>query len=117
CGRSCSCGCGDLPGFSLHRLRALAFGTPRSTLTAGLAAAATRATTTCATSTGTAPATAAPGVVRRALLACLAEDLADALALGRIGFHAFARLARQRRHQFLGDGLRRDLLLDVGLDV
>src|SRR5690606_38297869 len=101
CGR-CGCGCGRgcrrLLGSCHHRRGVLAFGTPRTTLAARFSTAATRATTTRATTTGTPPATAAPGVVRRALLACLAEDLADALALGRIGFHAFARLARQRRH-------------------
>src|SRR5690606_2265853 len=60
---------------------------------------------------------AAARVVGRALLARLAEDLADALAFGGLSLHAFARLARQRDQQVLGDRLGGDLLVDVGLDV
>src|SRR5690606_11969335 len=88
------------------------------------AAAAFTATTPTATraalaapAAGAGAATAAPGLVRRALLARLAEDLAHALALGRLGFHAFARLARQRGQQLGGHRLGGDLLFDEGLDV
>src|SRR5690606_15173407 len=64
-----------------------------------------------------AAATAAAGLVGGALLAGLPEDLADALAVGRFGLDALARLARKRGQQFGGDRFGRDLLLDVGLDV
>src|SRR5690606_35839234 len=70
------------------------------------------------TATATLAATAAAArILGGALLARLAEDLADALALFGFQLHAFARLARQRGQEFRGDRLGRDLLLDVGLDV
>src|SRR5690606_41745693 len=69
------------------------------------------------TATGAGAATAATGLVGRALLARLAEDLAHAFALGRVGFHALARLARQGGQQLGGHRLGRDLLFDEGLDV
>src|SRR5690606_17579834 len=62
---------------------------------------------------------AAARVVGGTLLARLAEDLADAVAVVVHAFarNRFARLARQRHQQFLPHRLGRDLLLDVGLDV
>src|SRR5690606_9885987 len=79
----------------------------------------TLAAPTAATGARTPRATpAAPArVVRGALLARLAEDLADALAVLRLELDTLARLARQRGHQLPGHRLGRDLLLDEGLDV
>src|SRR5690606_33663665 len=65
--------------------------------------------------TAAAPASAAL-FVRGALLARLAEDLADAFFFPVIG-RALAPGPRQRDQQFRGYRLDRDLLLDVGLDV
>src|SRR5690606_34857563 len=79
-------------------------------LTGALATAAARPAALAA-------ATAAAGLVGGALLAGLPEDLADALAVGRFGLDALARLARKRGQQFGGDRFGRDLLFDVGLDV
>src|SRR5690606_26437697 len=75
------------------------------------------ATAAAATATGRLARAAAARILGSALLARLAEDLADAFALGGFDLHAFARLARQRDQQVLGHRLGRDLLLDVGLDV
>ncbi len=63
------------------------------------------------------------GLLRGFLLAHLAEDLADAFAIGIFifpvgsGRQRRTRGARQRGHQFRGDLTDRDLLLDIGLDV
>src|SRR5690606_32018319 len=88
----------------------------RSTLATCLAAAgAARAAR--AVAGALAAAAAATRVLGGALLARLAEDLADALALFGLELHALARLARQRLQQLGAHRLRRDLLLDEGLDV
>jgi hypothetical protein len=88
------------------------FGTrPAGTLLApwaGIAAATAGARTAAA-------AAAAALLVGGALLARLAEDLADALDL--LAGDPLARLARQRLEQVRVDLLDRDLLLDEALDV
>src|SRR5690606_12155161 len=98
-----------------------AFGTrrtrlARTTLAAAFATFAPRTARTAGAG-AVATATAAAGLVGRALLARLAEDLADALALFGFELHALARLARQRGQQLGSHRLGRDLLLDIGLDV
>src|SRR5690606_18677878 len=96
------------------RIRGLAVAGPARATPASLAAAAAPASALAAAA---ARSTATAGVVGGALLARLAEDLAHALALGRLGLHAFARLARHRGQQLGGHRLGRDLLLDERLDV
>src|SRR5690606_35666442 len=76
--------------------------------------AAARSAGTAAT---LATAAAAAGIHGGPLLARLAEDLAHARAGCGLRLHAFARLARQRGQELGAHRLRRDLLLDGGLDV
>src|SRR5690606_34436589 len=72
---------------------------------------------TAGTAATLATAAAAAGILGGTLLARLAEDLAHALAGFGLELHAFARLARQRGQELGAHRLRRDLLLDEGLDV
>src|SRR5690606_22685094 len=111
-GRSDGLGLASGGGGSALALRlaartALAFATlaATATATAGAAAATARTAATAAL------------LVGGALLAGLAEDLADALVLALVAFGAHPLRARQRGQQLGGDRLGRDLLLDVGLDV
>src|SRR5690606_29761840 len=88
-----------------------------------LALASLTAAAAAGTGAGTAAArtaTATTLLVGSALLARLAEDLADALVLGFLALghrRPHALRARQLGQQLGGHRLGRDLLLDVGLDV
>src|SRR5690606_15442985 len=107
-------------GFSLDARLARRARAAFATLAAFGMRAGTRAAAFAATTARGAAATAATatlGVLAGARLAYFLEDLADALALFRLRFHAFARLARQRDQHFRRDVLARDFLVDVSLDV